>query len=170
MSRYYFDYSLNNGLGHPAISLYLTGCDKPTKCIGCHNKELQEESKDYCDTEELKFKINEKILKGFNFSKKMYVVFLGGEPLTEYNRNITYDISKYVKEKYPQVTTVVYSWRTKELLKNIRNYLSYMDYGVLGEFKDELYVEGTLPSSSNQYIYDFKEEKVLKPIRYRGGL
>ena len=41
MDRYTIDYSLKNGLGHPSVSLYLSGCDNSDKCDGCHNKELQ---------------------------------------------------------------------------------------------------------------------------------
>ena len=44
MQRYFIDYSLKNGLGHPAISLYLTGFDNPVKCYGCHNYDLQKQS------------------------------------------------------------------------------------------------------------------------------
>lgn len=169
--RYTIDYSLKNGLGKPAVSIYLTGCDKPIKCDDCHNWELQEESKEQYDIKKMKERIDKYIKDFFKFHKSLHVSILGGEPLAEYNRKITYEISKYIKEKYPNSTIIIYSWRTIDQIfkEGIKSYIKYIDYGVLGAYDKELYIENTIPSSTNQYIYDFKYDKINKPIILKKG-
>jgi anaerobic ribonucleoside-triphosphate reductase activating protein len=39
-----------------------------------------------------------------------------------------------------------------------------MDLGVLGDFRQDLFVKDQIPASSNQYIYDFKQRKKLDSI------
>lgn len=169
MDRYIIDYTLKNGLGNPAISIYLTGCDKPKKCYGCHNWELQKESREDYSINEIKQRIDEQINSFLEYHKVLYIAFLGGDPLTEYNRNITSQISNYIKQKYPNAITVLYSWREIDLIKEggLREYVKYIDYGVLGEYNNKLHIEKALPSSENQYIYDFKNNKKLKPIKLK---
>lgn len=171
IDRYVIDYSLKNGLGHPSISLYLKGCDKPTKCEDCHNYELQIKSKRECDIEKLKDDIDKYIDNYLLFHKKLYFSILGGEPLTIYNRDIVLEISKYVKEKYPESIIVLYSWRTMDNIRKgkILSYTKYIDYGVLGSYEKDLYVENILPSSSNQYIYNFNTKKRVNPIKLKRG-
>lgn len=167
MTRYIVDYSAKNGLGNPAISLYLTGCDKEIKCHDCHNWELQSESKDDYNIEEIKQLLDSSITNFNNFHNRLYVSILGGEPLAEYNCNITYEISKYLKKKYKDIIIVIYSWRDLYDIKNqnLEKYLEYIDYGVLGSYESKLKVENVLPSSTNQYIYDFNNKNKIKPIK-----
>lgn len=171
MSRYIIDYSLKNGLGKPSISLYLAGCDKPIKCEGCHNWELQEEPKESYDIDEIKKHIDKAINNFLQFHSALYVSILGGEPLAIYNRNITMEISKYIKEKYTNAIIIIYSWRTIKQIKkeNLEMYMKYIDYGVLGAYDKNLYIENTIPSSTNQYIYDFKNNRIIKPIKLKKG-
>lgn len=167
--RYTIDYNLKNGLGKPAISLYLTGCDKPIKCAGCHNYELQKESEDDYEINKIINKMEGKYLKSLEFNKDTSIVFLGGEPTAKYNIKIVYIISKYFKGKYPNTNTILYSWRTIEQIKNDINIdmMKYIDYGVLGAYDENNYVEKELPSSTNQYIYDFNIKDKLKPIKLK---
>ena len=171
IKQYTIDYSLMNGLGHPSISIYLTGCDAPIKCVGCHNWELQARSKVLYNFKTILETLDNAINNFLQFHSKLYVSFLGGEPLTPYNRELTQLLSKYVKNKYPDAKTVVYTWRTLTDIQkdNLGEYLKYMDYGVLGEFKQELYVPNILPSSTNQYIYNFKTECLMPTITLKGG-
>lgn len=96
---------------------------------------------------------------------------MGGEPLAEYNRNITQEISQYIKRKYKSVTIILYSWRTIEQIKkeNLESCIRYIDYGVLGSYNKNLYISNTLPSSSNQYIYDFVNNEKLTPVKLKEG-
>lgn len=171
IKRYIIDYSLKNGLGHPAISIYLTGCDNPIKCEDCHNWELQEQSKNDYNISEIKHELDKEIQGYLQFHNDLYIVILGGEPLAEYNKDIVLEISQYLKQKYKDATIVIYSWRTIEQInkEKLELYIKHIDYGVLGSYNKDLYVSDTLPSSINQYIYDFKNNKKLEPIKLKRG-
>lgn len=169
IKQHVIDYSLKNGLGKPSVSIYLRGCDKPIKCKGCHNYEFQSFSKEEYDLEKLFGQLDMEIERFLKIHSELYLCILGGEPLAKHNKFITYEISKYVKNKYESSKIVLYSWRTLEDIEKDRlnSYLNYIDYGVLGYYEEELHVKDTLPSSSNQYIYDFKEKTTLEPIKLR---
>lgn len=166
MKRYYIDYSLSNGLGNPSISLYLTGCDKLNPCKNCHNWELQNVKSDIINLDKLKVELDTWIGNFKEFHKEVYVSVLGGEPLAPWNREVTYEISKYIKIKYPESKIVIYTWRDITQLEDYS--MEYFDFGVFGEFEEDLYVKNTLPSSLNQYIYDFNNNEILKPIILKG--
>jgi len=172
LKRFILDYSLKNGLGNPAISLYLSGCDKKIKCKGCHNQELQLGTNAKIDFELLKENMDKNIKNYLYFHKKLHVSILGGEPLAPYNREIASQISKYIKQKYKDCSIILYSYRTIDDIKkeNLLSYLTYIDYGVLGSFEEDLFIENTLPSSTNQYIYDFKNKTKLQSISLKGGI
>lgn len=165
MSRYLIDFNLKNGLGNPSVSLYLSGCDKPVKCKGCHNYELQNIGDAEFNINKVYEELKEYITKGMGIFNLRYVSYLGGEPLAPYNREITKIISKRIREEF-KVKNILYSWRT---LKEIReqklgDYIKYMDYGILGAYEEETRIEHRLPSSSNQYIYNFNKDKKEKDI------
>lgn len=169
IDRYVIDYSLKNGLGHPSISIYLTGCDKLIKCDDCHNWELQKQSENSFNINNMKNEIDNSIENYLFFHDKLYISILGGEPLSIYNRDITLEVSRYIKDKYNNSTVILYSWRTIDDINNedLLPYIKNIDYGVLGSYEKDLYVSNILPSSSNQYIYDFKNNKKLKPIQLK---
>lgn len=162
MNRYFIDYNLKNGLGNPSINLYLTGCDIPVKCVDCHNYEIQEESKKDYNLNNIKMDLDEVIKHFLILHDKLYFCILGGEPLTEYNKPITLEISKYIKNKYPDSIIVLYSWRKLKILKNI-------DFGVLGAYNKDLFTPNTIPSSSNQIIWDYGKEVEVEPIIINKG-
>jgi anaerobic ribonucleoside-triphosphate reductase activating protein len=165
MSRYYIDFSLKNGLGSPSASLYLTGCDKPVKCKGCHNYELQGIRGTEFNINKIYRELKEEVRKGQELFNLRYVSYLGGEPLAPYNREITKIISKKIKKEF-RVKNILYTWRTLEKIKeeNLDEYIEYMDYGILGEYRDELRDTDRIPSSKNQYIYNFNTNKKEKDI------
>ena len=165
IERYKIDYSLKNGLGHPSVSLYLTGCDKPIKCEGCHNYELQKESENDYDIKNIKDKLKFYIEKSKKYNSKLYVSFLGGEPLTDYNKNITLEISCWLKNNYQEVINVLYSWRNPNGIQD--EYIEFIDYGVLGDYEKDKHVEDTIPASNNQIIYDFNKKEELEPIKLK---
>lgn len=109
-------------------------------------------------------------IKNFlQFHNTLYFSILGGEPLAEYNKQITFEISKYIKNTYQNATNVLYSWRTIDNIKqeNLKSFLTYIDYGVLGSYNKELHIANTIPSSVNQYIFDFKNNKTIPPINLK---
>ena len=166
MSRYHIDYSLKNGLGHPSVSLYLLGCDNPVKCEGCHNGELIPESNESINMERLKKLLYSSLKKAQFFNKNIYLSFLGGEPLSEYNRDIVLELSEHFKNTFKNINTVLYSWRTPEIIYDeLNGFISYIDYGVLGSFDIDKKQDGYIPSSKNQIIYNFKSDEVLERIK-----
>lgn len=164
--RYTINYSTKNGLGKPAISVFLRGCDKPSKCSGCHNDEYQQiENHDY-NLEHLLDSLSRQISTFSLIHKEINVAILGGEPLSPYNREITKEISKYIKKCYPHSVITVYTYRDRQAIEkqSLIKYLKYVDFGVLGEFNEALLDLNYLPSSTNQVIYDFNSSVELSPI------
>lgn len=160
---YAIDFSLTNGLGKPAISVYYSGCDIPVKCKECHNSELWQKQKTKVSDEEFFRLVNN--YKNFNHSKELIITFLGGDPLAPYNRDSVIEVSRKLKELYPEVKIVVYSWRTPDEIEE--SWTEFFDYGVLGKFDIGIYVENRLPASTNQFIYDFKTKQKLPPIKLK---
>lgn len=132
---------------------------------------MQEQSKNDYNISEIKHELDKEIQGYLQFHNDLYIVILGGEPLAEYNKDIVLEISQYLKQKYKDATIVIYSWRTIEQInkEKLELYIKHIDYGVLGSYNKDLYVSDTLPSSINQYIYDFKNNKKLEPIKLKRG-
>lgn len=158
---YYIDFSLTNGLGKPAISIYYSGCDIPRKCNDCHNAELWKKQANNLTYDEVYKKV--KWYQDFQKSDKLRVSFLGGEPLASYNVDSVMNISKKLKEDFSDIELIVYSWRKPVQIKD--EWVENFDYGVLGQFDIGEYQENLLPASSNQIIYDFKTGEVLDPVK-----
>lgn len=157
----------NDGLWYPAISIYYSGCDKPIKCKNCHNPELQQQGAGYKTTDDQLIKDIERILVNWlDIYPKISLCFLGGEPLSSWNRESVYSISKYFKLKYTdKICNILYSWRYIEDIEDMKKYITYIDYGVLGEFQEENKDVNFIPSSKNQYIYDFTKHEKINPIK-----
>jgi len=158
---YNIDFSLTNGLGKPAISIYYSGCDIPVKCKDCHNPELWNKSNVNINYKELHRLVSE--YKNFNKSAELIVSFMGGDPLAEYNRESTMEVSRRLKEDFPEVVLIVYSWRTPKEIE--KEWIEHFDFGVLGQFDIGVLNKGYLPASSNQIIYNFKTNTTLESIK-----
>lgn len=159
----------SDGLWYPSISIYYSGCDKPIKCIDCHNPELQCQGIGYKTTNDQLIQDIEKVLiQWLDTYQTISICYLGGEPLAKWNRQSVFEVSQYFKSKYKkQVCNIIYSWRYIDDLHALPmlQYLTYMDYGVLGDFQLENRDTNYVPSSTNQYIYDFRNAKKIQPIR-----
>lgn len=156
-----------DGLWYPSISIYYSGCDNPTKCKGCHNPELQNQGIGYkTTTDQLIQDIETMLVEWFDTYETMAISYVGGDPLAEWNRKSVFEVSKYFKEKYKEKTcNIFYSWRYIEQLQSLKKYINYMNYGVLGSFQIETRDIDYIPSSANQYIYDFKTNTKLERIK-----
>lgn len=155
-----------DGLFYPCISIYFSGCDKKDKCKNCHNPELQDKEKGFKTNNKALIKDVENILISW---LKIYpiisICYLGGEPLSPWNRESVLEISNYFKTNYKNnIKNIFYSWRYLEDLIDIKKYIKFMDFGVLGDFRQDLFIDYTIPASSNQYIYDFNNTKKLDSI------
>ena len=158
--EYFLDLSQTNGLGAPAVSIFLRGCDKEIPCDDCHNMEIYTETTREICVEDLQNAVKSYLDQYVSIygDKSIRVAILGGEPLSRKNRVVTHAISRYIKEIYNTAIVIVYSWRTKEQIEeeNLNRFLRYIDYGVLGPYEKDKYVENTIPSSTNQGIYNLK--------------
>ena len=157
----------NDGLWYPSISIYYSGCDKIIKCKNCHNPELQKKGIGYKTTNKQLINDIEIVLnKWLEIYPKMSLCYLGGEPLSDWNRESVYIISKYFKKKYgDKICNIIYTWRYLDDIKFIKKYITYIDYGVLGDFQESNKNINYIPSSTNQYIYDFTINEKIQPIR-----
>jgi len=157
----------NDGLWYPSISIYFSGCDKSIKCPNCHNPELQQKGIGYKTTNKNLIDDIEIILnRWLDIYPKMSLCYLGGEPLSDWNRESVYLIAKYFKLKYKdKICNIIYTWRYLENIKHMKKYITYIDYGVLGSFHEENKNTNYIPSSTNQYIYDFVNNKKIQSIK-----
>jgi anaerobic ribonucleoside-triphosphate reductase activating protein len=156
-----------DGLWYPSISIYYSGCDKIIKCKNCHNPELQLKGVGFETSDnQLIQDIEEKLIMWLSTYEIVSICYLGGEPLASWNRKSVFEVSKYFKEKYKnQVCNVLYTWRYINDLHTLKEYISYIDYGVLGDFREEYKDLNYIPSSINQYIYDFNKQIKIKAIK-----
>lgn len=155
------DFSLNNGLGKPAISVYYSGCDIPVKCNECHNPELWNKTNSKVEYKEL-----HRLIKGYSehrYSDNLTIAFLGGDPLAVYNRDSVMETSRKLKEDFPDAELILYSWRLPEQIEE--NWVKDFDFGVLGQFDIDKFRKDYLPASTNQIIYNFKTKETMAPIR-----
>lgn len=156
-----------DGLWFPSISIYYSGCDKVVKCKDCHNPELQNRNalEKYSNLEIIK-SIEKSLKSWLSVYETISISFLGGEPTAVYNIDSMFIISKYFKKKYgDNVKTILYSWRKNKELNSIKSKIKYIDFGVLGEFDIKKLDLSYVPSSRNQYIYDFNRNKKIKKIK-----
>lgn len=155
---FYMDYSLVNGLGKGAVSIYFSGCDKEIKCKNCHNPELWEKQPE--KTRENYENVLYYIENVKKLNKNAAVAFLGGEPLAEFNRNELKRLLLIIRQHFPDTDLIVYTWRELEDIP--REFIPLADFWVTGEFLEHLYEEGRIPASTNQRIYDTKNKKYIE--------
>lgn len=162
-------FSTKDGLGKPSINIHFKGCDKPNKCKGCHSPELYNPPKQKYDMFNLIYKVENKINFYLNdFVDELSICYMGGDPLTNWNIEYTYKVSKIIHEKY-KLNNILYSWKTVKQIKkeNLLNKVNFMDFGILGEFDIEQKQDRQIPTSNNQYIYDFNNCKKIKSIKLK---
>ena len=160
---YNVDFSLTNGLGKPAVSIYYSGCDIPVKCKDCHNPELWQPSKPKVGNDELYRLIRD--YYQFDYSDQLRIAFLGGDPLASYNRESVVEVAAQLKKDFPDAELIIYSWRLPEEIED--EWVENFDLGVLGQFEIGEYKENYLPASTNQIIYDFRTKEIMQPIKLR---
>ena len=116
----------NDGLWYPSISIYFSGCDKSIKCPNCHNPELQQKGIGYKTTNKNLIDDIEIILnRWLDIYPKMSLCYLGGEPLSDWNRESVYLIAKYFKLKYKdKICNIIYTWRYLKNIKHIKNFIT----------------------------------------------
>lgn len=155
-------------MAKPSVSIYFYGCDKPEKCKGCHNYELQKTPEREISFEMYYKELQIIVSQYLSFHPKLRVSLLGGEPLAQYNVDILKKTLERLYQDYADVEITLYSWRSVDTIeKNFKEIVEFLDYGVLGEFKEEFYQEGYYPITSNQTIYDFQNKRIMPHIKLK---
>lgn len=139
---------LNNGDG-VRVSLFVSGCDH--HCPGCFNAQTwNPKSGIPFDAEakaELFAALDDPYVSG--------VTWLGGDPLAPYNYNEILELSKEVREKFPDKTIWCYTGYSFDEIQFLRpQILDHIDVLVDGLFIEDL-KDNSLRyrGSSNQKIY-----------------
>ena len=151
----YYGYMPNDFINgeNISVSLWTAGC--PHRCKGCHNSEMW----DYENGYEVPIDIKEQLIKAIsanglvrNFS------ILGGEPLSEENRDFILTIVQAIRTAYPSIKIFLWTGYTIEELKNmedekINSILENIDVLIDGKYDESLRnVTLELRGSSNQRI------------------
>ena len=120
-----------------AVAVYFAGCS--IRCKGCQNKVLwdRDVGKDVSLVNLL-----EEVEKN---PLAEYVVFLGGEPTDQIGFLIEFCKSVKVLKK------ALYTGREFESL--LSSLTSELDFIVCGPFREECFVEGRFPASTNQRVF-----------------
>lgn len=151
----YYGYMPNDFINgeNISVSLWTAGC--PHRCKGCHNSEMW----DYENGYEVPIDIKGQLIKAIsanglvrNFS------ILGGEPLSEKNRDFILTIVQAIRTAYPSIKIFLWTGYTIEELKNmedkkINSILENIDVLIDGKYDESLRdVTLELRGSSNQRI------------------
>lgn len=151
----YYGYMPNDFINgeNISVSLWTAGC--PHRCKGCHNSEMW----DYENGYEVPIDIKGQLIKAIsanglvrNFS------ILGGEPLSEKNRDFILTIVQAIRTAYPSIKIFLWTGYTIEELKNIEDkkinsILENIDVLIDGKYDESLRdVTLELRGSSNQRI------------------
>ena len=151
----YYGYMPNDFINgeNISVSLWTAGC--PHRCKGCHNSEMW----DYENGYEVPIDIKGQLIKAIsanglvrNFS------ILGGEPLSEENRDFILTIVQAIWTAYPSIKIFLWTGYTIEELKNmedekINSILENIDVLIDGKYDESLRnVTLELRGSSNQRI------------------
>lgn len=141
-----------NGEG-VCVSFWTQGC--PHHCLGCHNPETW----DFEGGHEVPIDIKGRIIKAIsaNGIQRNFSI-LGGEPLSEKNRDFILTIVQAVRTAYPSIKIFLWTGYTIEELKNmedkkINSILENIDVLIDGKYDESLRdVTLELRGSSNQRI------------------
>ena len=151
----YYGYMPNDFINgeNISVSLWTAGC--PHRCKGCHNSEMWDYENGYKVPTDIKRQLIKAIsANGLvrNFS------ILGGEPLSEENRDFILTIIQAIRTAYPSIKIFLWTGYTIEELKNmedekINSILENIDVLIDGKYDESLRnVTLELRGSSNQRI------------------
>lgn len=130
----YNDFTAGDGV---SLTFFVQGC--PIRCKGCHNPELQSfEGGRLFDGEVLN-----NILKGLTANGiQRNLCVMGGEPLCEENKFLTYMVIEKVKSELPNTPVYIWTGYTLEDIANrnddrVNKILALTDYLIDGPYIEE---------------------------------
>lgn len=151
----YYGYMPNDFINgeNISVSLWTAGC--PHRCKGCHNSEMW----DYENGYEVPTDIKGQLIKAISANGLVRnLSILGGEPLSEENRDFILTIIRAIRAAYPSIKIFLWTGYTIEELKNmedekINSILENIDVLIDGKYDESLRnVTLELRGSSNQRI------------------
>lgn len=144
------------------VVLWVSGCSHG--CKGCHNQVTWNPDDGLLFDEDARQEIYAELEKDYVNG----VTFSGGDPLHEANIKEITDLTREVKEKYPDKTIWLYTGSVWDEIKDL-DVFDYVDVLVDGEFVEEK-KDSTLhwKGSSNQMVIDVKNTKKTGEIVLHG--
>lgn len=128
------DFTAGDGV---SLTFFVQGC--PIKCKGCHNPELQ----NFIGGKEFDGSVLNNIVNGIVANGiKRNLCIMGGEPLCEENKFLTFMVVDKVKTVYPDIPVYIWTGYTLEELANRRDerimkILAITDYLIDGPYIEE---------------------------------
>ena len=143
-------FSTNNGNGIRVV-LWVSGCS--LNCKNCQNPETHDYQSGILWTQESEQKLFESLDKEYISG----ITFSGGHPLEPYNIDIITNLSKTIKEKFPNKTQWLYTGYIWENIKNLE-IIKYLDVIVDGPYIDALRdISLKWRGSSNQRVINVQK-------------
>ena len=151
--------SISNGIGIRTV-LWVSGCSH--NCPGCHNPQTHDPNNGKMFGEEAKEELFDNLSKPYIDG----ITFSGGDPLYYTNAQTIIQLSKEIKEKFPNKTIWLYTGYDFDYLVLSNDWrediFDYIDVMVDGGYVEKLR-DITLPfrGSSNQRIIDINKSKSI---------
>lgn len=146
--------SLNNGDGCRTV-LWVSGCER--KCKGCHNPETWDKN----NGKEFGLDALDKLVDLIRDPYCNGLTILGGEPLTEYNKNKVLEITETIKFFFPEKD--IWLW-TGYKIDEVIDYITFCDIVIDGEYVEDLKSNNKYFGSSNQRMWKQEEESWRRVI------
>lgn len=130
----YNDFTAGDGV---SLTFFVQGC--PIRCKGCHNPELQSFGGGYLFDGE----VLNNIIKGLTANGiQRNLCVMGGEPLCEENKFLTYMVIEKVKSELPDTPVYIWTGYTLEDIANrnddrVNKILALTDYLIDGPYIEE---------------------------------
>lgn len=130
----YNDFTAGDGV---SLTFFVQGC--PIKCKGCHNPELQS----FGGGHPFDGEVLSSIIKGLTANGiQRNLCIMGGEPLCEENKFLTYMVIEKVKSELPDTPVYIWTGYTLEDIANrnddrVNKILALTDYLIDGPYIEE---------------------------------
>ena len=150
-------FSINNGNGIRVV-LWVSGCS--LNCKNCQNPETHDPNAGELWTQESEQELFEALNKDYISG----ITFSGGHPLEHYNIDTIKNISKRIKQKFPNITQWLYPGCLWENIKDLE-IMKYLDVIVDGPYIDELRdISLKWRGSLNQRVIDTQQSLNLNQV------
>lgn len=140
------------------VVLWVSGCS--LNCKNCQNPETHDPNAGKLWTQESEQELFEALNKDYISG----ITFSGGHPLEHYNIDTITDLSKKIKQKFPNKTQWLYTGYLWENIKDLE-IMKYLDVIVDGSYIDELRdISLKWRGSLNQRVIDVQSSLKLNQV------